>query len=834
MQRPFLFFLAALISGIIAGDILSPPAFDLRICLVPVLVLLLLGVLFKKSLLILLSVPAILFLQGSLNILQLDPPASSPAILKQQEKGGRTLLEGIICETPQYFPEKTQFVLQATRILASGTYSPVSERILLTTEGQHPLKYGDFIRCETRLRKPVNFNNPGGFNYEKHLRLEKISYSGFMRDESKWIVLREGQGNALKSSLEAFRSSIRERISRNAPFPERTVLSAMILGDSKEIPQSILEKFNMTGTSHILAVSGFNVGLIALWTIWVMRWLFKRSEYLLLRFNVIKLSLVSAFLPVLFYTFVAGAGMSILRATLMAMVFMTATLLDRRQDMINTLAAAAILILIISPEALYDLSFQLSFAAVAAILLINPLFTGFSMETGFFLESSPKAIWLYKIRGQVGLFLIPTISATLGTLPILAFYFNRLSLIVIPANAVLVPILGLLALPLSMLVIAVSPLSDFLAGVLISTSAWLVKISLYLVDFFAGLPNASFYVCTPSLWQIAAFYLLLLCSVSLISSYRQAGSPEQSRKKRRLWIVLVLILSILTAHYLWQHARQVRSRELQVTAIDVHQGNATLFRFPGGKTMLVDGGGLPVEGFDIGRSVVAPFLWHEGIRKVDIVALSHVHADHLGGLPFILENFSVSEVWSNGETADSETYRRFLEILRRKGIRHRILKEQEQVMKVGEVGIRLFNPDIQNVSGENPNEKSLVMQLTFGKVRLLLPGDISAAQEANLLEHFPDLRSSVLFVPHHGSRISSSMPFLNAVSPQIAVISCGPDNVFGFPHEEVLMRYRTVGSRIFRTDRQGAITLSTDGQHLRAEGFKKESEESRRPSGGRT
>jgi len=256
-----------------------------------------------------------------------------------------------------------------------------------------------------------------------------------------------------------------------------------------------------------------------------------------------------------------------------------------------------------------------------------------------------------------------------------------------------------------------------------------------------------------------------------------------------------------------------------VTAIDVHQGNSTLVRFPGGKTMLVDGGGLPVEGFDIGRSVVAPFLWHEGIRKVDIVVLSHVHADHLGGLPFIVENFSVSEVWSNGENVDSETYRHFLEIIRRKGIRHRILKDQEYTMEVGEVGIRLFNPGMPNSSGENPNEQSLVMQLTFGNVRLLLPGDISADQEAKLLEDYSDLRSSVLFVPHHGSRVSSSMPFLKAISPQLAVISCGPDNVFEFPHEEALTRYQAVGAKIFRTDRQGAVTVSSDGEILHAEGF---------------
>jgi len=822
MQRPFLLFLAALISGIITGNYLPLQTSILMICFLPLLILLLLGVLRKKSLLIILTVMTILFIQGSLNMNLLDHSSDQSPILTQDGSQKRyVVIEGIICESPQYTPEKTHVVLQLNRVLINGIYYSISERVLLTLNGRHLLEYGDFIRCETRLRKPKNFNNPGGFDYERRLCFEGISFLGFIDDSSRIIVLRQGQGNALKKVLEGFRSQIRELIIRNSPSPEQTLIQAMILGNQKEIPLSIIEKFNMTGTSHIIAISGFNVGMIALWTIMVIRLIFKMSEYLMLRFNIIKLSLLSAFLPVIFYTLIAGAGMSVLRAAIMALVFMTATLLDRQQDMINSLAAVAVLILILSPEALFDISFQLSFAAVAAILWINPLLSSFYKNTEISSESSPKGIWFNNIKGKFLLFLLTTVSATLGTLPIIAVYFNRLSLIVLPANVVLVPILGLMALPISMMVIAVSPLSDVLAGLLIHCSAWLVKISLHLVDYLAGLPCAAFYVCTPSLWQIAAFYILLIYSVSLIQAYQKDPQPEPGRKKRRLWLVLIVILTFLSVGYVWQHYRQINRRELMVTAIDVHQGNSTLVRFPGGKTLLVDGGGLASEGFDIGRSVVAPFLWHEGIRKIDIVVLSHAHTDHLGGLLFILENFHVQEVWSNGESVDNETYRRFLEIISRKGIHHRILTERKTELRIGKVGMQLFNPGTLDHSGRNLNEKSLVIRLTFGKVSLMLPGDIPAEGENHLLVDRFDLRSEVLFVPHHGSRMSSSITFLQKVRPQVAVISCGPDNSFGFPHQELIERYRSIGARIFRTDRQGAITVSTDGKRIFAQGFKK-------------
>ena len=821
MQKPFLLLLSSLISGIIAGNTLPLPVYGLLIAYIPFLILLFIGIFRKNSLLTFLSVMAILFLQGSMNISQLDHrPTRQTETLHYQNKREIHTLEGVICESPQYLPEKTKLILQTTRILKNGVYIPLSERVLLTVKGRHDLKYGDFIRCETCLRKPHNFNNPGGLDYEKRLRFEKISFTGFIAEKSRIVMLREGQGNFFKGAIERFRNNIRIIIIANAPHPEQTVLQAMIIGCQKEIPPTLMEKFNITGTSHILAISGFNVGIIALWTLVVIRRLFKISEYLMLRFNIIKLSLLWAIPPVVLYALVAGAGMSVLRAAIMALVFIAALLLDRRQDPANSLAAAAVLILMFSPDALFDISFQLSFAAVASILWINPVFSRFMMKPDSLPESTGKTAWIVKIRRSILLFLITTVSVTLGTMPIIVFCFNRLSLVVLPANMILVPILGLLALPLSMMVIVVSPFSEMLAGLLIHCSAWLIKLSLILIDFLAGLDGAAFYVCTPSLWQIAAFYMLLISGIQMIDLFRQDDIPGLQRKRRLFGLLFIVMLTFLAGGSVLQSVQRINNRELTVTAIDVHQGSATLVRFPGGKTLLLDGGGLPGDAFDVGRFVVAPFLWHEGIRKIDIVVLSHPHADHLGGLPFILENFHVQEVWSNGEAADNEMYRRFLEIIHRKGIRHRILKDQKTELSVEKVGIQVFHPVTPDSTGRNFNEKSLVVRMTIGKISLMLPGDISEKEEKLLLKKGLELSSDVLFVPHHGSRMSSSMPFMEEVRPKMAIVSCGPDNSFGVPHREILERYKAIGAPIFRTDMNGAVTVHSDGQNLRVKVFK--------------
>lgn len=860
MSRPVIPLVIALMAGISCSYLFKIPDPLVQITLTASLVLIVLGLTKKWGNVF---YPTLLFSLFLLGILEMNiylHPHLDKDHISHFMGSGKINAEGVICENPQVSPEKIELIVCVSRILINDQYIPVSGHVLLNVREPYPFHYGDAIRFHSRLRIPHNFSNPGGFDYERYLRFRGILVRGFVNDAAGIIILRREIGNPLRIRLERFRELIRKTILDTAPDTEGRIIQAMILGDQKEIPKEVMEKFNRTGTTHIIAISGFNIGIVAIFSLFVVRLFLKSSVYLLQRWNMVMISTLFSILIVILYTFIAGSGISVIRASVMVVIFMAAILINRERDLYNTLALAAFFILIVSPYSLFDISFQLSFVAVASLLFLTPrLATLLPPPLASDSIGPTRKKWLLshlkKALRTISLFFFVSLSATLGTLPLILFYFNRLSLVTLAANLIVVPILGVIAIPFCLLIVIAVPISPWLADITIQISALLVRISLSLIERLASLTWSSVFVSTPTLLEIAAFYLLMISAGFWLEQLRNREITAKTRKTMFLYKVIpVMLILFFIVDGTWIYLKGLQKGKLSLTAVDVGQGSAILVRLPGGRRMLVDGGGFFDDTFDIGKYVLAPFLWHERISRIDIVVLTHPHPDHLQGLLFVLENFHVGEVWTNGERSDSPLYLSFLQIIRDRGIVMRAMSDMTPEMNVSGVSVRILNPrgtstahrtmdssltrantemgeagglsippvpvkKRSNVSDE-VNERSLVMKLSFGRRTFLLPGDITEISETRLLHSAFDLKSDVIFVPHHGGSHSSTFPFLEKVRPQMAVISCGFDNVFRFPHPETLRRFELLGTRIYRTDRNGAVTIVTNGNDLQSSVFR--------------
>lgn len=757
-------------------------------------------------------------LYGPASVLYGEAP---PGHVAHWAERGKIVLDGVVAENPRVSGDRTALVLDAVRVECDGVSQVVGGRLLLSVgETTRDFKYGDYVRTGVRLKRPRSFSNPGAFDYERHLRLQGIRVRGFVDDPRKIVLIREGQGEPWRQSLERFRTGIRDRIRSQAPFPEGTLIQAMTLGEQSEIPREIQDRFNRTGTSHIIAISGFNVGIIALITFFVIRALLKTSEYLLLRFNLQKLSALFAFGPVVFYAFVAGLGMSTVRALLMTLALLVTILMGRLRDLPNTLALAAFAILAVSPAALFDISFQLSFAAVAAILLLMPGVT--ERLNAWKNGAKGRAERLSrKLTANLALFFAVSAAATVGTLPFIVYYFNRVSNITLVANLLLVPILGFVVLPLSMLLILLAPISDTLSTVLIDITARLTRLCLDLNDRLASLPGSSSILTTPTFPEIAAYYVILITAALILGlPGRTAAERPVFWTRRRSACALGLAVLFLAGHTLWIHLELQNRDRLSVTFLDVGHASCTLVELPGGKRMLVDGGGFPNDRFDVGRYVVAPFLWHSRIGKIDIVVVTHPHPDHINGLPYILEHFGVEEVWTNGDETSVDGAGPLLERMRERGIPSRLVTSRSPAIDLGGVRFRILNPVTPAPPGADLgdreiNERSLVLHLQWKDASFLLPADIGEPTESALVARRAIPSTGVLLAPHHGSAGSSSPPFLRAVRPSTVVISTGR-NI----REEVLERFRKTGAAVYRTDVNGAVRVMTDGMRYEVVPFK--------------
>lgn len=755
------------------------------------------------------SAIAVFLFLGILSIHPYIRPSFSPAHVSRFIGLDEISLEGTLYRPPEESYGRTQLRIRAQKIIHSSQSFTAEGRLLIFLKGNHPsLHMGDRLRFRCKLHHPRGFHNPGGFSYERHLSFERIHTIGFLNEKTAWVKIGEGSKYSLLHMIETLRNHIRNFLTNEAQPLSSGIFKALVLGERGEIPEEIKEQFTVAGIAHLLAISGDHLGIVALLSFSLFLWILKRSEFLLLTLSVKKWAAGLTLPFILLYTFIAGAGISVIRATIMVTTFFLSILFSRERNLLHTLVLAAFLILLFSPPSLYDVSFQLSFLAVLSILYLVPhLLRMRNQEEVLPAQETP---WGQQVWGYLKISLSVTAVAILGTAPFVALHFNRISLIGFLTNLFFVPWVGFVIVPLSLVASLLSFFVYPLAALLIQINDWITMALLRAVALSASFPYASFFVSTPTALEIILFYLLLFTAVHL------------RRGKSVRYLFLGCCLALLLNLVFW-NTKSWFQKNLIITFIDVGHGDSILIEFPKGKRMLMDGGGLHEDRFDIGKNVIAPILWKKKIRKIDVLALTHPDPDHLKGLNFVASHFSIGQFWDNGVPGDSESYLRLQETLLRKKIKQSSLNDQTPLQTIHGVQLSFLNPPVLKVppgTSQNPsllNNQSLVLKIQFGKIAMLLTGDIEKEAEYRIMKKAFSIKADLLKIPHHGSASSSTQAFLERVKPSVAILSVSERNIGRLPHPEVLRRYEQLRTKLFRTDRHGAITVITDGEKIEIE-----------------
>jgi competence protein ComEC len=732
-------------------------------------------------------------------------------LMNLAEERPHVLLEATVLQPATLSEDAARFIVRVDRLIYQEKKIQGGEKIQVTVYG-YPLEFtvGEKLLFHARLRPFMNFNNPGSYDYRLSMDLRGLACAASVSDGRRIVPMGKGYLGFPLEYLENIRTPVRRFFAENLSPRNRAIFEALVLGERQSITRELRETFSVSGLSHVLAVSGLHIAVVAWLCYTVLKRLLSFSSTLLLRADVRKISALITCLPVIAYTALTGFQVSAERAMIMGLVFLFSMVIGREREIWSTLALAGLLVLGLDPHGIFSVSAQLSFLAVVGILWLAPaIYAKLALKTE---DQVVKSRALNRFYSYVAGLVAATVSATVFLLPITTFYFHRIPLITIPANLALVPILGLFVLCIGLSASFILFISPPVSRFLLHFGAWVLDRVMETLQFWTRFDWAAFWGVSPRFFEILLFYGFL---GFLFFSRRFAWA--------RVGLAVTLGLTGLDAAYWVQ--RNYGNQDLRVTYLDVGQGSSALVEFPGRERMLIDGGGSPGDDFDVGEMVVAPFLLYSKIWRVDYIVLSHPDTDHMEGLRFITSHFGPKEFWYNGERPDEPGFRALMRIIEEKGIKALTAQDLREGREIGGARVAVIHPP-EAEDGKpwgkalKSNDRSLVLRISDKGKSFLFPGDLERTGEEILrLREGARLKSDVLLVPHHGSKSSCTHAFLENAAPSICVVSSRAGNPFGFPHPETLMRLQEAGCRIMRIDQMGAIELTAGSEKLHIKTF---------------
>jgi competence protein ComEC len=690
---------------------------------------------------------------------------------------------------------------------------------------------GRRIRMPVQLRRPSRYLNAGVPDFERALARRGTTLVGSVKSGALVEVV--GRAGWIDEMAGRVRAYARRAISRTVgswSTQSAAIVAAIVIGDRAGLDDEVQRRLQEAGTYHVIAISGGNIAILA--------------GLLLAAFRLAgllgRVAMLSAIVVLLAYARLVGGGASVDRATLMAVTYFAARLVDQRSPPLNALAFVATCLVAAQPLSVVDPAFILTFGATLAILclvpasseappqaaensvVVAPLRCGsvsFAPLRGA--STSPKArienlvprrSWFWEMSRSTwprvvvlaGGLLAASVATEILLLPVGALVFSRVTFAGLGLNFAAIPLMtvvqvaGMALVPASLVS---APAARGLGCIAHFAAAGLVRSA----DFVSLVPALTFRVAPPS-GAVVAVYYAAIASAWLYWNWT---------RWRRASVAVAVAAAIWIVAEPWTFLAARGDGRLHVTFLDVGQGDAAFVRFPRGTTLLVDSGGLsPLSTFDMGDRVVAPVLRAMGVRRLDVLGLTHGDPDHIGGAPSIVREFRPRDVWEGIPVPPFEPLRALRAEAHAVGARWSNLTRGDE-MRIDDVAVIVRHPDVPDWERQRVrNDDSIVLDLRWRDVAVLLTGDIGRAVERALAPSIPPAPLRIVKIPHHGSLTSSSPEFIDALSPAVAVVSAGRANHFGHPVPEVLERYRQAGAEVFRTDRDGAVTVDTDGESI--------------------
>lgn len=655
-------------------------------------------------------------------------------------------------------------------------------------------KYGQKLLIAGTFKEADGKRNNSGFDYKEYLKINKIH--GIITAKQESIkVLKEKNLNIVLININKCSNKIKENANKLFDKNEANLLSGILIGDKEGIEKEVQENFRDSNLSHMLAVSGAHVSYVILGITYVL----KKVKVNKLWSNMITIVTLCCFI------FLTGASSSVIRACIMAIYIIIGHMMHRKTKLISSVSLSLLIILILNPYKLFDIGLQLSYGGTIGIILFSGVLAK-KAKLNNLLEG-----FVNKLKYRVKQLIVVCVSANLIIFPIIAAHYSTMCLTFVISNICAGPILGVIII-LGFITIFVSFVSIDIAKPFALILNIFIQILMYITKICSSLPFSKLYIKTPSLSQIIIYYMILIfiyyiCKIRKKKRrliHRKLLRTVQNKKVQKLFIIVIILI------FTSMQILKCLPSDLTIYFIDVGQGDSTLIVTPNHKTILIDGGGTEFESdFDIGKQTLLPEILGQRITKIDYLLISHFDSDHATGVAQILGKIDVSSIILTRQLEENDIYRHILSIAKEKKIKLIYVKEGD-VLKIGGIKISIIHPENKLMINNPMNNNSIVCKVEYNSFSMLLTGDIEMEAEELILRKNINLKADVLKVAHHGSKTSTTGEFLKAINPKVALIGVGKNNNFGHPSNEVIQRLKENGTRIYRTDENGEISITVN------------------------